>query len=377
MSRIIKLENIADFNASAINKHDSFSEINYLDTGSITRNVIDSYQNLKVGIDGIPSRAKRKVKDKTIIYSTVRPNQEHFGFMVNPLDNLIVSTGFCTIDINDDGIDPKYIYYLITQPHITVYLHTIGMNSVSAYPSINPSDIANLNFQIPEFEEQQKIASVLSTLDEKIALNNQINATLEQMAKTLYDYWFVQFDFPDDNGKPYKSSGGEMVYNETLKRDIPKGWGVKQLNQLITVKDGTHNSPRYVENGYPLVTSKNLFSSGIDFSNTNKISASDFIEINKRSKVDNGDILFSMIGNIGTIYKVEETDINFAIKNVALFKSSENLELKNYFFQYFHSHDMQSYMRSVISGSIQKFIGLESLRKTPILFGSGLKSMLK
>lgn len=89
MSRIIKLENIADFNASAINKHDSFSEINYLDTGSITRNVIDSYQNLKVGIDGIPSRAKRKVKDKTIIYSTVRPNQEHFGFMVNPLDNLI------------------------------------------------------------------------------------------------------------------------------------------------------------------------------------------------------------------------------------------------------------------------------------------------
>lgn len=238
MSRIIKLENIADFNASAINKHDSFSEINYLDTGSITRNVIDSYQNLKVGIDGIPSRAKRKVKDKTIIYSTVRPNQEHFGFMVNPLDNLIVSTGFCTIDINDDGIDPKYIYYLITQPHITVYLHTIGMNSVSAYPSINPSDIANLNFQIPEFEEQQKIASVLSTLDGKIALNNQINATLEQMAKTLYDYWFVQFDFPDENGKPYKTSGGEMVYNETLKRDIPKGWEVKKLSEIANLKAG-------------------------------------------------------------------------------------------------------------------------------------------
>lgn len=237
MSRIIKLENIADFNASAINKHDSFSEINYLDTGSITRNVIDSYQNLKVGIDGIPSRAKRKVKDKTIIYSTVRPNQEHFGFMVNPLDNLIVSTGFCTIDINDDGIDPKYIYYLITQPHITVYLHTIGMNSVSAYPSINPSDIANLNFQIPEFEEQQKIASVLSTLDEKIALNNQINATLEQMAKTLYDYWFVQFDFPDDNGKPYKSSGGEMVYNETLKREIPKGWEIITLGKITICHD--------------------------------------------------------------------------------------------------------------------------------------------
>ena len=262
------------------------------------------------------------------------------------------------------GFDIDFIYY-----SLKLELKRLKEKSQGSQTKFLTMPILqNIGLKNLSESEQKQISSVLSTLDEKIALNNQINATLEQMAKTLYDYWFVQFDFPDDNGKPYKTSGGEMVYNETLKRDIPKGWGVKQLNQLITVKDGTHNSPRYVENGYPLVTSKNLFSSGIDFSNTNKISESDFIEINKRSKVDNGDILFSMIGNIGTIYKVEETDINFAIKNVALFKSSENLELKNYFFQYFHSHDMQSYMKSVISGSIQKFIGLESLRKTPILF---------
>ena len=239
MGRVIKLKNIADFNKTAINKNDKFDIIKYLDTGSITKNIIEGYQELRVGIDNIPSRAKRRVKDKTIIYSTVRPNQEHFGFMDDPSDNLIVSTGFCTIDIKDDEVDPKFIYYLITQPHITDYLHTIGMNSVSAYPSINPSDIENLHFKIPEFDEQIKIASVLSTLDEKIALNNQINATLEQMAKTLYDYWFVQFDFPDENGKPYKSSGGEMVYNETLKRDIPKGWDVKKLADWIkTDKSG-------------------------------------------------------------------------------------------------------------------------------------------
>jgi hypothetical protein len=122
----------------------------------------------------------------------------------------------------------------------------------SAQPGLSVATLSKVEMRLPKKEVQDKIFQLLSTLDEKIALNNQINATLEQMAKTLYDYWFVQFDFPDDNGKPYKSSGGEMVYNETLKRDIPKGWGVKQLNQLITVKDGTHNSPRYVENGYPL-----------------------------------------------------------------------------------------------------------------------------
>lgn len=84
---------------------------------------------------------------------------------------------------------------------------------------------------------QQRIASVLSSLDDKIELNNKINAELEAMAKTLYDYWFVQFDFPDSNGKPYRSSGGKMVYNEKLKREIPEGWEMKSLSSIIDVFD--------------------------------------------------------------------------------------------------------------------------------------------
>ncbi len=205
----------------------------YLDTGNITRNEIDNIQILNITMDKIPSRAKRKVKDKTIIYSTVRPNQEHYGFLENPSDNFIVSTGFSTIDVYDDNTDEKFIYYLLTQKHVTDYLHTIGENSVSSYPSINPDDIANLKFTVPYLKTQQSIAAVLSALDKKIALNKQINARLEEMAKTLYDYWFVQFDFPDANGKPYKSSGGEMVFDETLKRKIPKGWKVKSLKDVL------------------------------------------------------------------------------------------------------------------------------------------------
>ena len=132
----------------------------------------------------------------------------------------------------------KFIYYLLTQKHITDYLHTIGENSVSSYPSINPDDIANLKFTVPDLKTQQSITAILSALDKKIALNKQINARLEEMAKTLYDYWFVQFDFPDANGKPYKSSGGEMVFDETLKREIPKGWEVKNLGEIATLKAG-------------------------------------------------------------------------------------------------------------------------------------------
>lgn len=128
------------------------------------------------------------------------------------------------------GNDPKYIFYL---------LKTFGLNdrkSGSGVPTMNRNHLhplVVLAHLVPE--DQQKIASVLSTLDAKIELNNNINAELEQMAKTLYDYWFVQFDFPDENGKPYKSSGGEMVWSEKLKRDIPKGWEVENLkNNSLT-----------------------------------------------------------------------------------------------------------------------------------------------
>lgn len=233
MKRQIKIGEIAEINANSLTQKDMFQEIMYLDTGNITRNEIDNIQILNITMDKIPSRAKRKVKDKTIIYSTVRPNQEHYGFLENPSDNFIVSTGFSTIDVYDDNTDEKFIYYLLTQKHITDYLHTIGENSVSSYPSINPDDIANLKFAVPDLKTQQSIAAVLSALDKKIALNKQINARLEDMAKTLYDYWFVQFDFPDANGKPYKSSGGDMVFDETLKREIPKGWGSIELQSCL------------------------------------------------------------------------------------------------------------------------------------------------
>lgn len=239
MERIIKISDIAKINARTINKTDNFAEIMYLDTGSVTKNVISSIQRINTNKDKVPSRAKRKVKDKTIIYSTVRPNQEHYAFLEKPEANLIVSTGFATLDIIDNKIDEKFIFYLLTQKHITDYLQMIGENSVSAYPAINPNELGKLKFEIPkELQIQQKIAQVLSALDRKIALNQQINTELEKMAKTLYDYWFVQFDFPDENGNPYKSSGGEMVYNPELKREVPKGWEVKKLGEIANITMG-------------------------------------------------------------------------------------------------------------------------------------------
>jgi len=253
--------------------------------------------------------------------------------------------------------------------YVFTYIRRAIQNSASGsiQDNINIEYLTGLTFKIPTKSYQDKIVNILVCLDKKIELNNKINAELEAMAKLIYDYWFVQFDFPDANGKPYKSSGGKMVYNKELKREIPDGWGVDIINNIIEVKDGTHDSPKAKESGYPLITSKHLKLEGLDFENANLISKEDYKNVNKRSKVDTGDILFSMIGSIGEIYKVDEKNINFAIKNVALYKSSKKPEYINFIYTFLKSYDMQRYMGNVTSGSIQKFIGLGALRNMPIL----------
>lgn len=132
-------------------------------------------------------------------------------------------------------VETDFLYYALKN-----YVHNIKKRSQgSVFDTINLNSFDLMEIEIPkELNIQQKIASVLSALDSKIELNNRINAELEAMAKTLYDYWFVQFDFPDTNGKPYKSSGGKMVWNEELKREIPEGWEDGTLGNIAELVRG-------------------------------------------------------------------------------------------------------------------------------------------
>lgn len=129
-------------------------------------------------------------------------------------------------------ISPDYLKYYL---HSNSVKETVAKKYVSgsALPRIILKNFGEIDIIYKPLLEQQKIAKVLSDLDAKIELNNKINSELEAMAKTLYEYWFVQFDFPNEDGKPYKSSGGRMVLNEELKREIPEGWEVKELKQIL------------------------------------------------------------------------------------------------------------------------------------------------
>ena len=150
-----------------------------------------------------------------------------------------------------DDINQDFLYYYLKNYINTIKMKTLG----SVFDTINLNTFDELEINAPKLATQVKISKTLGILDMKIQNNKKIIAELENMAKTIYDYWFTQFDFPDENGKPYKSSGGAMVYNEELKREIPQGWTIKYAKDLCPVVTGREDANFAVDNGkYPFFT---------------------------------------------------------------------------------------------------------------------------
>lgn len=203
----VKLGEVIITNAQSITKNYPYETILYLDTGSITCGKIDSFQ--EYSLKSAPSRAKRLVKKCDIVYSTVRPIQRHYGYILYPQDNLVVSTGFVVIETKKELADPAFIYNLLTLKDIVEMLDSIAEGSTSAYPSLKPSDIENLPILLPPLPEQRAIASVLSSLDDKIDLLHRENKTLESMAETLFRQWFVERE-------DLKKGKFDLWINETL-----------------------------------------------------------------------------------------------------------------------------------------------------------------
>ena len=226
-----KLGDVVEINQNSFSEKENWLFVNYLDTGSITENKISEIQYINLIDEKLPSRAKRKVKKNSIIYSTVRPNQKHFGIIKSFPENFLVSTGFAVLDVNKKIAFPDFVYYYLIQNENTESLHAIAEQTTSAYPAIKPSDIADISINLPPLATQQKIAQILSSLDDKIELNNKINDNLEQQAQAIFKSWFVDFE-------PF---GGVM----------PEGWRIGKLSDLITVKYGKDHK-KLEDGSYPV-----------------------------------------------------------------------------------------------------------------------------
>lgn len=220
--------------------------------------------------DGIPFLRSLNIKPFKIVNDDIKYISQEFCKKISKSilhegDVVIVRTGLpgtcCVVPAEYDGCNCSDVVIvhpnteLVNAHYLATFINIWGQrqihnNKVGAIQQhFNVRSAEEMLIYLPEKEEQEKIAGVVVAINEKIESNNTICSELEAMAKTLYDYWFAQFDFPDENGKPYRTFGGEMVWNEQLKREIPKGWKVTNIGNLTTVVTGKEDANFSSPNG--------------------------------------------------------------------------------------------------------------------------------
>lgn len=189
-----------------------------------------------------------------------------------------------------EDVNTRYISHYLKLDHVKKQINHASIGSTMA--SLNTDILKNIKNILPELSVQNSIETVLSSLESKVDVNSQICSELETMAKALYDYWFVQFDFPDENGRPYRTSGGAMEWNDQLKREIPKGWGVKSIIDEFDVCCGyPFDTTKFTEDedGIPIIRIRDILE--------NTISAKTLEIVDEKYKVNRGDLIVGMDGN--------------------------------------------------------------------------------
>lgn len=241
----IRLGDVCCVNTEAYSEKERWDYVHYLDTGNITKNCIDEIQYIDLMKEKLPSRARRKVKYNSILYSTVRPNQCHYGIVKEQSSNFLVSTGFSVIDVIDERVDADFLYCYLTMNTVTEKMHAIAEQSTSAYPAIKSSDIEDLELKLPDILTQKCIASFLMSLEHKITNNTKLNKNLERQSQVIFKSWFVDF--------------------EPFGRIMPKSFTLTKLGKIATIQTSNmspsknknvtvehYSIPAYDESRFPI-----------------------------------------------------------------------------------------------------------------------------
>ena len=271
------------------------------------------------------------------------------------------SKGNAQVNINQSKLKAALIAVppISEQKRIVKYIQEI-FNIVDLLEN-NQNDYIELVESLKKAILQSAIQGTLVEQDDNDEPASELLARIRAEKKAQLGKKYVEsYIYKGDDNRYYEHIGdNDIDITEEIPYDLPNNWYFTRLNEYLDVRDGTHNSPKYCESGYPLVTSKNLSNGAIDFSTAKMISEKDYIAINERSFVGNNDILFAMIGSIGNPVLVKK-DRDFAIKNMALFKQRtliQNMEYMLYYFTY-----IQNSLRRKTSGALQPFISLNFFR---------------
>ena len=347
----VRLGEIVKTNQSTYSPKENWQFVNYLDTGNITMNKIDEIQYINTAKDKLPSRAKRKVKTNSIIYSTVRPNQLHYGIIKEQPDNFLVSTGFTVIEVNYDKAVPDFIYYALTKQEVTEQLQAIAEQSVSAYPSLKPSDIENLEFMLPDKKTQERIVAILRSIDEKIKENNAINNNLEQQVQAIFKSWFVDFE-PFGGVQPPEM---KFVPLQELCKVVTKGTTPTTLGKPFTSSGINFIKAESILDSHSIDSSKFAF---ID-EETNALL--------KRSIIKANDIVFTIAGTLGRFAMVDNSVLPANTNQaVAIIRPDENKVTPAYLYSFFIGNWHNEYYSKRIQQAVQANLSLTTIKSLPI-----------
>ena len=343
-----------------ISNIDNNNQISFRNTMFVSKEYYDSLDSSKKAVNG------------DILYSVVGS----FGkpVYIDRDDEFVFQRHIAILRPDNKVVDNRYLYYLLLNPFF--YKMANRLATGVSQRTITLDSLRNLEIELPELSIQSGIAKVLSCLDRKIAINNAINAELEKAAKLIYDYWFVQYDFPDADGKPYRASGGEMVYNEQLKRDIPKGWGTKTLRQcVLSINTGLNPRQNFKlgtgKNRY--ITIKSIVDGRLDFSKCDFMDNEALEKIHNRSDISVGDILFSSIDPIGRLYWIREQPVDWDInESVFSIRTNEDVVPTEYLYAVMDSSTFRAKLIPLRTGSVQKGIRIGALEAIIVAFPNKL-----
>lgn len=321
-------------------------DIPFITPSDIAKGFIVEESLRHIGNDGFES----------IINNTLSETSVLVGCIGSDMGNVAITTQKCATNqqINAitnfrNDVNPFFVYYYLSL--FKSYFQQISNSTTT--PLLPKSDFEKINIDLPSYKIQCNIADLLSSIDHKISLNRRINSTLEAMAKQLYDYWFVQFDFPNEEGKPYKSSGGKMVWNEKLKREIPEGWEVKSVNELCTSYRGVSYDKSDLlsdNNGILVLRGNNIQNSALVYDNNVAYIPQHLVS--EEQKIKRNDIVMTMSSgskeHIGKcmLFKYDSKDTYGAFLT-----KFTNMDIPNIMFLFFISDYCKAKIKVICNGT--------------------------
>ena len=267
----------------------------------------------------------------------------------------IVSPAYFMFEIiNRDVLNEEYLMMWFRRPEFDRECWFMTDGSVRG--GITWDDLCRIKLPVPSYARQCEIVESYRAITNRIALKRAENDNLEATVQAVFKSLLIDYE-----GAEYP----DFVEFEFGK--YPSSWNLVDLDSVVDVRDGTHDSPSPTESGKYLITSRHLLPYAVDRSEAYFISEADFKKANERSKVEYGDILFSMIGTIGIITLITDKEIDFAIKNVGLFRTSQNPTIRYFILSYLKSKIVENYIASYMAGSTQSYVSLNALRKIPLI----------